>query len=88
VEDIDAQFPASQDLRLPHIGLVARAIEEFRAFYVDVLQYRERTSVIRCPEKTASAQFFRFRIPITISNSLRQIMSPASCEKRLARESG
>ena len=52
------RFPASPDLRLHHIGLVVRAIEEFRAFYVDVLQYRERTPVIHDPEQTAFVQFF------------------------------
>jgi methylmalonyl-CoA/ethylmalonyl-CoA epimerase len=58
MEDTDMQFPASPDLRLHHIGLVVRAIEEFRAFFVDVLQYRERTPVIHDPVQTAFVQFF------------------------------
>jgi methylmalonyl-CoA/ethylmalonyl-CoA epimerase len=58
MEDIDMPFPASPDLRLHHIGLVVRAIEEVRAFYVDVLQYRERTPVIHDPVQTAFVQFF------------------------------
>ena len=52
------QFPANPDLRLHHIGLVVRSIEEFRGFYVDVLQYRERTPVIHDPVQTAFVQFF------------------------------
>jgi hypothetical protein len=39
MEDIDMQFPANPDLRLHHIGLVVRVIEESRTFYLDVLQY-------------------------------------------------
>jgi methylmalonyl-CoA/ethylmalonyl-CoA epimerase len=58
MEDIDMPFPASPDLRLHHVGLVVGAIEEFRAFYVDVLQYRERTPVIHDPVQTAFVQFF------------------------------
>jgi len=52
------QFPAGPDLRLHHIGLVVRAIEEFRTFYIDVLHYRERTSVIHDSIQTAFVQFF------------------------------
>ena len=52
------QLPASLDLRLHHIGLVVRGIEEFRGFYIDVLQYRERTPVIHDPVQTAFVQFF------------------------------
>jgi methylmalonyl-CoA/ethylmalonyl-CoA epimerase len=52
------QFPASVDLRLHHIGLVVRSIEESRAFYVDVLRYGERTAVIHDPIQTAFVQFF------------------------------
>jgi methylmalonyl-CoA/ethylmalonyl-CoA epimerase len=52
------QSPASPDLQLHHIGLVVRRIEEFRAFYVDVLHYRERTPVIHDPIQTAFVQFF------------------------------
>jgi methylmalonyl-CoA/ethylmalonyl-CoA epimerase len=52
------QFPGNPDLRLHHIGLVVPAIEEFRAFYVNVLQYRERTPVIHDPVQTALVQFF------------------------------
>src|SRR3984885_7493031 len=58
MEDIDMQFPASPDLRLHYICLVVRGIEEVRAFYVDVLQYRERTPVIHDPLQTAFVQFF------------------------------
>jgi methylmalonyl-CoA/ethylmalonyl-CoA epimerase len=46
------------DLQLHHIGLVGRTIESFRTFYVDVLQYRERTPVIHDPIQTAFVQFF------------------------------
>jgi methylmalonyl-CoA/ethylmalonyl-CoA epimerase len=58
MENIDMPFPASPDLRLHHIGIAVRAIEEFRAFYVEVLQYRERTPVIHDPLQTAFVQFF------------------------------
>jgi methylmalonyl-CoA/ethylmalonyl-CoA epimerase len=49
---------AKADLRLHHIGLAVRGIEEFRTFYVDVLQYQERTPVIHDPIQTAFVQFF------------------------------
>jgi methylmalonyl-CoA/ethylmalonyl-CoA epimerase len=52
------QSLASPDLQLHHIGLVVRRVEEFRAFYVDVLHYRERTPVIHDPIQTAFVQFF------------------------------
>jgi methylmalonyl-CoA/ethylmalonyl-CoA epimerase len=58
MEEIKLQFPANPDLRLHHIGIVVRKIEEFRPFYLDVLQYRERTSVIHDPVQTAFVQFF------------------------------
>lgn len=58
MKEIDMQFPANPDLRLHHIGLVVRGIEEFRAFYIDVLQYRERTPVMHDPAQTAFVQFF------------------------------
>jgi methylmalonyl-CoA/ethylmalonyl-CoA epimerase len=58
MEDIDMQFPANSDLRLHHIGVVVRAIEESRTFYLDVLQYRERTPIIHDPIQTAFVQFF------------------------------
>jgi methylmalonyl-CoA/ethylmalonyl-CoA epimerase len=58
MKDIDMQFSTGSDLRLHHIGLVVRTIEESRAFYVDVLQYRERTPVIHDPVQTAFVQFF------------------------------
>jgi methylmalonyl-CoA/ethylmalonyl-CoA epimerase len=54
-------FTANPDLRLHHVGLVVPGIEECRAFYVDVLQYRERTQVIHDPVQTAFAQFFSIR---------------------------
>lgn len=49
---------ANPDLRLHHIGIVVRGIDEFRSFYVDLLQYRERTPVIHDPIQTAFVQFF------------------------------
>ena len=52
------QFPSGLDVRLHHIGLVVRSIEESRSFYVDVLRYRERTPVIHDPIQTAFVQFF------------------------------
>jgi methylmalonyl-CoA/ethylmalonyl-CoA epimerase len=52
------RFPTSPGLRLHHIGLVVRTIEEFRAFYIDVLEYRERTPIIHDPVQTAFVQFF------------------------------
>jgi methylmalonyl-CoA/ethylmalonyl-CoA epimerase len=58
MEGIDMQFAANSDLRLHHIGLVVRAIEESRTFYLDVLQYRERTPIIHDPIQTAFVQFF------------------------------
>jgi methylmalonyl-CoA/ethylmalonyl-CoA epimerase len=58
-EEIDKPFIAESDLRLHHIGVVVRGIEEFRAFYVDVLRYRERTPVIHDPIQTAFVQFLR-----------------------------
>jgi methylmalonyl-CoA/ethylmalonyl-CoA epimerase len=58
MDQIHMQIAANPDLRLHHIGLVVRQIEEFRTFYVDVLQYRERTPVIHDPGQTAFVQFF------------------------------
>jgi catechol 2,3-dioxygenase-like lactoylglutathione lyase family enzyme len=52
------QSPANPDLRLHHIGIAVRTIEESRAFYVDVLHYKERTPVIHDPIQTAFVQFF------------------------------
>lgn len=46
------------DFRLHHVGIVVRRIEEFRAFYVNILQYRERTRVVHDPIQTAFVQFF------------------------------
>jgi catechol 2,3-dioxygenase-like lactoylglutathione lyase family enzyme len=51
-------FTANPDFRLHHVGIVVRGIAEFRSFYVDVLQYRERTPVIHDPIQTAFVQFF------------------------------
>jgi methylmalonyl-CoA/ethylmalonyl-CoA epimerase len=45
------------ELRFHHIGLVVRSIEEFRPFYLDVMQYKERTPVIHDPVQTAFVQF-------------------------------
>ena len=44
--------------RLHHVGIAVRSIEEFQHFYVDVLQYRQRTPVIHDPIQTAFVQFF------------------------------
>lgn len=44
-------------LRFHHIGLVVRSIDEFRPFYLDILQYKERTPVIHDPVQTAFVQF-------------------------------
>jgi methylmalonyl-CoA/ethylmalonyl-CoA epimerase len=46
------------DLRLHHIGIVVPQIEDRRAFYVDILQYKERTPIIHDPVQTAFVQFF------------------------------
>jgi catechol 2,3-dioxygenase-like lactoylglutathione lyase family enzyme len=51
-------FPDSLDLRLHHVGIAVRAIEEARPFYVNVLKYTERTPVIHDPIQTAFVQFF------------------------------
>ena len=45
------------DLKLHHIGVVAREIEEQRAFYVQSLGYRPVTEVIHDPLQTAYVQF-------------------------------
>ena len=58
MDEIHMQVAANPDLRLHHIGLVVRGVEEFGAFYVDALQYRERTPVIHDPMQTAFVQFF------------------------------
>jgi methylmalonyl-CoA/ethylmalonyl-CoA epimerase len=58
VKEINMRVSAKGDLRLHHIGLAVRGIEEFRTFYVDVLQYQERTPVIHDPIQTALVQFF------------------------------
>jgi hypothetical protein len=55
----------------------------FRAFYVDVLEYRERTPVIHDPVQTAFVQFFS----IPGSDHYIELVRPASCAKRPARES-
>ena len=51
-------FTDNTDLRLHHVGIVVRDIEQFRNFYVDVLKYRERSPVIHDPIQTAFVQFF------------------------------
>jgi methylmalonyl-CoA/ethylmalonyl-CoA epimerase len=51
-------FTGNPDFRLHHVGIVVRGIDEARTFYVDVLQYRERTPVIHDPIQTAFGQFF------------------------------
>jgi catechol 2,3-dioxygenase-like lactoylglutathione lyase family enzyme len=86
MEDIDMQFPASSDLRRHHIGLVVRAIEESRTFYVDVLQYRERTPIIHDPVQTAFVQFFAIPGLITILTWLRQTANPVNYRKRPAKD--
>jgi methylmalonyl-CoA/ethylmalonyl-CoA epimerase len=45
-------------LRLHHIGIVVPQIEDRRAFYTDVLQYKLRTPMIHDPIQTAFVQFF------------------------------
>jgi methylmalonyl-CoA/ethylmalonyl-CoA epimerase len=55
---VDVQIFVNPDLRLHHIGVVVPRIEEFHTFYVDVLQYKQCTSVIHDPVQTAFIQFF------------------------------
>lgn len=50
-------FTGHPDLLLHHVGLVVPKIEEARTFYLDVLQYRERTPIIHDPVQTAYVQF-------------------------------
>jgi methylmalonyl-CoA/ethylmalonyl-CoA epimerase len=57
MEERDPMVSGHPDLRLHHVGVVAAEIETARAFYVDVLQYQERTPVIHDPVQTAFVQF-------------------------------
>ena len=52
--------PASPNLglKLHHIGIVVKQLEEARALY-DFLGYQQRTPVIHDPVQTAYVQFFR-----------------------------
>lgn len=77
------QFRAGPDLRLHHIGLVVRSIEDVRAFYVDVLQYTERTPVIHDPIQTAFVQFFS----IPGSNHYLELVAPDGDASKLWRAS-
>jgi methylmalonyl-CoA/ethylmalonyl-CoA epimerase len=52
------QSTFSSDLRLHHVGVAVRTIEESRPFYINALGYRERTPVIHDPVQTAYVQFF------------------------------
>jgi catechol 2,3-dioxygenase-like lactoylglutathione lyase family enzyme len=45
-------------LKLHHVGIVVPSIEKHREFYIAVLHYRERTSVIHDAVQTAFVQFF------------------------------
>jgi methylmalonyl-CoA/ethylmalonyl-CoA epimerase len=54
----DMQPDASYGFKLHHVGIVTPVIEEQRAFYVDVLKYRQITAVIHDPIQTAFVQFF------------------------------
>ena len=77
------QLTAHPNLRLHHIGLVVRAIEEFRAFYVDVLQYVQRTPVIHDPIQTAFVQFFS----IPGSDHYIELVAPDSDTSKLQKAS-
>jgi len=77
------QIPAGPDLRLHHIGIVVPVIGEFYAFYVDVLQYRQRTSVIHDPLQTAFVQFFT----IPGSDHYLELVAPDSETSKLQKAS-
>jgi methylmalonyl-CoA/ethylmalonyl-CoA epimerase len=81
--NIEMQFPAGADLRLHHIGLVVRAIEESRAFYLDVLQYKECTPIIHDPVQTAFVQFFS----IPDSDHYVELVAPDSETSKLRKAS-
>jgi methylmalonyl-CoA/ethylmalonyl-CoA epimerase len=83
MNNIDMQFPANPDLRLHHIGLVVRAIEEFRPYYVDVLQYRERTPIIHDPVQTAFVQF----LAIPGSDHYLELVAPDNESSKLQKAS-
>jgi methylmalonyl-CoA/ethylmalonyl-CoA epimerase len=79
MKDTETQASVGPGLRLHHIGLVVREIEEFRAFCVDVLQYRERTPMIHDPVQTAFVQFFS----IPDSDHYIELVAPDSDTSRL-----
>lgn len=79
MEDVDVQIPVNPNLRLHHIGIVVPEIEEFYAFYVNVLQYKQRTAVIHDPVQTAYVQFFE----IPESDHYIELVAPDSDTSKL-----
>ena len=83
MEDVDVQIPVNPDLRLHHIGIVVPGIEEFYAFYVDVLRYKQCTPVIHDPVQTAYVQFFE----IPESDHFLELVAPDSETSKLQKAS-
>jgi methylmalonyl-CoA/ethylmalonyl-CoA epimerase len=83
MKDVDVQTPGNPNLRLHHIGIVVPRIEEFRAFYVDVLQYKQCTAVIHDPVQTAFVQFFE----IPGSEHYLELVAPDSETSKLQKAS-
>jgi methylmalonyl-CoA/ethylmalonyl-CoA epimerase len=71
------------DLKLHHIGLVAREIEEQRAFYVQSLGYRPVTDVIHDPLQTAYVQF----LSIPGADHYLELVAPDGPTSKLAKAS-
>jgi catechol 2,3-dioxygenase-like lactoylglutathione lyase family enzyme len=70
-------------LRLHHVGIVVPVIEESRAFYIDVLHYRESTPIIHDPVQTAFVQFFS----IPGSDHYLELVAPDGAASKLQKAS-
>ena len=71
------------DLKLHHIGVVVREIEEHRAFYVQSLGYRPVTGVIHDPLQTAYVQF----LAIPGADHYLELVAPDGSNSKLAKAS-
>jgi methylmalonyl-CoA/ethylmalonyl-CoA epimerase len=83
MKDVEVQTLVNPNLRLHHIGIVVPTIEESRTFYVDVLQYKQRTAVIHDPVQTAFVQFFE----IPGSEHYLELVAPDSETSKLQKAS-
>ncbi len=75
------QPDAASRFKLHHVGIVTPVIERQRAFYIDVLKYRQLTPVIHDPLQTAFVQFFA----IPGSDHYIELVAPDSESSKLQR---